>query len=180
MSFRVFTLTAGLCAALAVPVQAQSVQLGGVVTGNDVQRVQELAQAYGPVERRQDEDGTWLRAEFDGLVYTISFLNCNEQLVNCTSVQFRAWWESDNRITLEQVNQWNRDRRFSAAYLDSNNNATIEWDVTLAGGVTAVNFDDALQWWHTVLRQFREEVIDPTFGGASAGGGGGSAPSATK
>lgn len=177
MGFRSVTLAAGAWAVLGLPVGAQSVQLGGVVTGNDIQRVQELAQAYGAVERRQDDDGTWLRTEFDGLVYTISFLNCNDQNLNCTSVQFRAWWTTEGRITLEQVNQWNRDRRFSAAYLDSNNNATIEWDMTLAGGVTAVNFDDGIQWWHTVLRQFRDEVIDATYGASS---GGGAAPSASK
>jgi len=180
MSFRVLTVAAGIAATLGLPALAQSVQLGGVVTGNDVQRVLELAQAYGPVEMRQDEDGTWLRAEYGGLVYTISFLNCNDQLVNCTSVQFRAWWESENRITLEQVNAWNRDRRFSDAYLDANNNATIEWDVTLAGGVTAVNFDDALQWFHSVLTQFDEEVIAPVFGGTSGGGAATTPPPATK
>lgn len=175
-AFRLMIAAAGIAASLALPAGAQSVQLGGVVTGNDIQRVMDLAQAYGPVERRQDDDGTWLRAEFDGLIHTISFLNCNDQRVNCTSVQFRAWWETENRITLERVNQWNRDRRFSSAYLDSNNNASIEWDVTLAGGVTAVNFDDALQWWHTVMGQFRDEVIDPVLGvGSSSGGSGGAA-----
>lgn len=175
-AFRVSIVAAGIAACLAFPAIAQSAQLGGVVTGNDVQRIQDLAQAYGPVERRQDNDGTWLRAEFDGLIHTISFLNCNDQRVNCTSVQFRAWWESEGRVTLEQVNQWNRDRRFSAAYLDSNNNATIEWDVTLAGGVTAVNFDDALQWWHTVLRQFRDEVVEAN----QPAGASGAAPALSK
>ena len=178
MSIRVLTLAAGVAASLGLPALAQSVQLGGVVTGTDVQRVLELAQAYGPVETRQDEDGTWLRAEYGGLVYTIAFLTCNDQLVNCTSVQFRAWWESENRITLEQVNAWNRDRRFSDAYLDASNNATVEWDITLAGGVTAVNFDDALQWWHSVIMQFDEEVIAPVFGGTS--GGSSTSPSPNK
>lgn len=168
--FRLMTVAAGLAAVVALPALGQSVQLGGVVTGTDVQRIQDLAQAYGPVERRQDDDGVWLRGEMDDLVYTIAFLNCNDQRVNCTSVQFRAWWETAGRITLEQVNQWNRDRRFSAAYLDNNNNATIEWDVTLAGGVTAVNFDDAIQWWRTVLRQFRDEVINPPASGAGSSG----------
>lgn len=167
----VMRLAAGLALGLSTgaPALAQSTQLGGMITGNDIQRVIQLAEAYGPVERNQDADGTWLRGEMDGLVYTISFLNCDEQMVNCTSVQFRAWWESENRVTFEHVNSWNRDRRFGEAYLDSNNNATIEWDVNLAGGVTAVNFDDSIQWWQTVMTQFRDEVIDPQFSGTSSG-----------
>ena len=147
-----------LIASAGVPAAAQ---IGGMVTGNDVDRIMDLARAYGTIERRQDDQGVWLRGEMDGTVYTITFLNCDDAHQNCTSVQFRAWWEATDAYTLEQVNQWNRDRRFSAAYLDNRNNATIEWDVNLAGGVTAENFDDCIQWWQVVLRQFRDEVADP-------------------
>lgn len=147
----------------AAPALAQTPNLGGMITGLDIDRIVEIAGAYGPAERRTDDDGTpWVRAEVDGVIYTISFLNC-EQGQNCSSVQFRAWWNSEGAHTIEQMNQWNRERRFSAAYLDSNDNATIEFDVNLAGGVTAVNFDDTVQWWQAVVRAFRETVVDPSY-----------------
>lgn len=161
-------LAAAISTSLAAPLLAQ-VPLGGMVTGNDIDRIEELARVYGTVERRNDADGTWLRGDIDGIVYTISFLNCNDAHLNCTSVQFRAWWESAGAHSLESMNQWNRDRRFSAAYLDSSNNATIEYDVNLAGGVTAVNFDDTIQWWRAVIREFRTNVIDPGFAAANGG-----------
>lgn len=146
------------------PAAAQTANLGGMITGNDVDRIAEIARAYGPAERRFDdaEEGPWIRAEIDGIVYTITFLNC-QNAANCTSVQFRAWWNSEGAHSVEQMNQWNRDRRFSAAYLDSRDNATIEFDVNLAGGVTAVNFDDTVQWWRAVLTEFRNSVIDPGY-----------------
>jgi hypothetical protein len=149
----------------APPLAAQTVNLGGMVTGLDVDRVVQIARAYGPAERRLDdvEDGPWIRAEMDGIIYTISFLNCTAG-TNCTSAQFRAWWTSDGAHSVEEMNRWNRERRFSAAYLDSNNNATLEYDVNLAGGVTAVNFDDTLQWWQAVLIEFRDTVVDPGYG----------------
>ena len=139
------------------PVLAQA-PLTGVVTGNDVARIAELARTYGPVERNEDAEGVWLRGEMDDLVYSISFLNCNDQHQNCTSVQFRAWWQSGGAHTLEAMNQWNRDRRFSSAYLDANNNATIEWDVNLAHGIPTASFDDSPQWWRTVMTQFHDEM----------------------
>ena len=71
------------------------------------------------------------------------------------------------------MNQWNRDRRFSSAYLDSGDNATIEFDMNLAGGVTAVNFDDTVQWWQAVLGQFTEMVVTPGFEAARTDGTGG-------
>lgn len=165
-----------LAGLLAFP-QGAMAQLGGMVGGSDVDRLVELASAYGPAERRFDdaEESPWIRAEMDGVVYTITFLNCTDG-ISCTSLQLRAWWESAGAHTIEQMNAWNRDRRFSAAYLDINNNATIEFDVNLAGGVTAVNMDDTLQWWQLVLSEFRNEVIDPGY--ANAGGGG--APALSK
>lgn len=149
------------------PLAAQ-VSLGGIITGNDIDRIVEIANAYGPAERRFDdaEDGPWIRGELDGVIYTISFLNCNQGL-NCTSVQFRAWWESAGAHSIEAMNRWNRERRFSAAYLNRENNATIEFDVNLAGGVTAVNFDDTVQWWQLVLREFANEIINPGSGSGS-------------
>lgn len=172
---RLLVATALLGAALAGPVFAQQTNTQ-LITGNDVDRIADLARAYGTIERRQDEEGVWLRGEMDDIVYTISFLNCDDNDANCTSVQFRAWWESNGAHSLDAMNQWNRDRRFSSAYLDSNNNATIEWDVNLAGGVTTTNFDDSIQWWQAVMRQFREQVIDPGFGTTGGSSSSGTAP----
>ena len=163
-SVRTVISAAVVISALSLPAVAQ-VSLGGMISGIDVDRIQELASVYGPVERRSDEDGTWIRAESDDTIYTISFLNCDDNNSNCTSVQFRAWWESEGNHTIAAMNQWNRDRRFSSAYLDDRNNATIEFDVNLAGSVTAVNFDDTIQWWEAVLGQFKEMVIEPGFQG---------------
>ena len=150
----------------AAPVAAQPA-LGGMITGLDIDRIAQIASVYGPAERQPDDDqGPWIRAEIDGTIYTISFLNC-EQATNCTSVQFRAWWNSEGAHTVDMMNQWNRERRFSDAYLDNRGNATIEFDVNLAGGVTAVNFDDTVQWWQAVLREFRSTVINPGYEAAN-------------
>lgn len=173
LTFNRLAAPALLAVWLAAPALGQTA-LTGMVTGTDIDRIQQIAQTYGTVERRQDDQGTWLRGSMDDTIYTISFLNCDDAHENCTSVQLRAWWQSNGAHSIEDMNQWNRDRRFSAAYLDSDNNATIEWDLNLAGGVTAVNFDDSLQWWQAVLRQFRETVIDPGYAAHP-----GSAPSTT-
>lgn len=158
------------CVVAAVPASAQ---LGGIITGDDVDRVVELANRYGPAERQadSDEDGPWIRAEMDGIIYTISFLNCTDAM-QCRSVQFRAWWESRGTHSITAMNRWNRERRFSKAYLDLNDNATVEFDVNLTGGITAVNFDDTLQWWQVVLQEFAAEVIETAGGEPDAPPGG--------
>ncbi|MCC5971196.1 MAG: YbjN domain-containing protein [Pararhodobacter sp.] len=169
---RAAAIGALVCFPVSSPLTAQA-QIGGMVSGADIDRITELAGAYGPAERQfhDIDDGPWIRAEMDDVVYTISFFNCTEG-ENCTSVQLRAWWESDDAHSLMQMNDWNRHRRFGAAYLDINDNATIEFDVNLTGGVTALNFDDTLQWWQLVLTEFVETVIEPGYAGAGHGAGG--------
>ncbi|MEZ5752237.1 MAG: YbjN domain-containing protein [Paracoccaceae bacterium] len=145
---------------LSTPLAAQ-VPLGGIVTANDRARIAEILGAYGTVEQNTDDSGHWHRVEYDGTIYSVSFLNCDDADANCTTVQFRAWWRTEGGIPVDPLNAWNRDRRFSDAYLDDQNNVTVEYDVNLVGGVTAVNFDDTVQWWHAVLDQFLAEVINP-------------------
>jgi hypothetical protein len=174
LSSRLATITAAGTFLLAGPAFSQA-NLGGMITGADFARVAQIAGVYGPAEMRAEDGnpGPVITAEIDGIFYSISFLNCNTR-TDCTSLQLRAWWESSNAHSIEAMNTWNRDRRWSAAYLDQDGNATIEFDVNLAGGITAVNFDDTMQWWDAVLREFRAEVIDPGYAAAGITGPGSS------
>jgi hypothetical protein len=172
VSSRLATVTAAGTLLLAGPVFAQG-NLTGMITGADAARVAQIASVYGPAEVSAEETdpGPVITAEIDGIYYSISFLNCDTPN-GCSSLQLRAWWASSNAHSLEAMNTWNRDRRWSAAYLDRDNNATIEYDVNLAGGITAINFDDTMQWWDAVLREFRAEVIDPGYAAAGITGSG--------
>ncbi|NET56046.1 MAG: YbjN domain-containing protein [Symploca sp. SIO2E6] len=42
-------------------------------------------------------------------------------------------------VTLNQVNEWNKNHRFSRAYIDEEGDAVLEADLDLEGGVTAEN-----------------------------------------
>lgn len=44
---------------------------------------------------------------------------------------------SGKRVTLTRVNEWNRTKRFSKAYLDNDGDAVIENDLDFEGGVTS-------------------------------------------
>lgn len=163
MKALIFPAAATLVAmSIANPTLAQ-VPLGGMVTGYDLDRIQEIAAAYGSAERVTEDGMSWLRAEMDQTLYSITLMNCDDNGDHCTTLQFRAWWESNGSHTLEAMNQWNVDRRFSAAYLDDRGNATLEFDVNLAHGVPAIHFDDTVQWWQAALNQFVEEVILPGY-----------------
>ncbi|MDM7325023.1 MAG: YbjN domain-containing protein [Thermus sp.] len=59
------------------------------------------------------------------------------------------------QVSLERLNQWNRDRRFSRAYKDEEGDTWLEWELDLEKGVT-------LEAVKEFLRFFIEETL-PAF-----------------
>lgn len=49
------------------------------------------------------------------------------------------------RATLQDVNTWNREKRFARAYLDTDGDPAIEAELDMAGGVTIGRLKDFLQ-----------------------------------
>jgi hypothetical protein len=79
-------------------------------------------------------------------------MNCTSN-TNCEDLNFYAGFR-DNKPTLEVINAWNRDKRFGKAYLDSDLDAVIEFDLNLVHGVTRENLDAAFSLWTLILDQY--------------------------
>ncbi len=138
-----------------------------LLTAGEIETILARAKSLGAAERQPDDVfGAWILAEVDGLVYSISFLNCEEGVESCTTLQFRAIWNSEGAHTTEMMNAWNRDWRFAKAFINASGNATLEYDVSLAGGVTLANFSETLAWWVDLLAAFSETVIEPGYAAA--------------
>ncbi len=60
---------------------------------------------------------------------------------------------------MEEINAWNRDKRFGKAYLDDDGDPALEMNVNLRYGVSRKNFDDTVDFWRIVLKTFKEEVL---------------------
>jgi hypothetical protein len=56
------------------------------------------------------------------------------------------------------INEWNRTRRFSRAYLDDNNDPCLEADLNLQGGVTRENIKVFLQLYSLSVKNFAGQL----------------------
>jgi hypothetical protein len=74
------------------------------------------------------------------------------------SLSLIAGWRNAS-VTLQQVNEWNRTKRYSRAYLDSDGDPVIELDLDLAGGVTVARVKDFVQTARVSVAAFRMEVL---------------------
>ena len=90
-----------------------------------------------------------------GYDFEIFFYGC-ENGANCNSLGFMATFEKDPLNSTELVNDWNREKRFSVmSYDPKDGSISISYDLTTVGGISQVNFSDAVGWWDAMLGQAR-------------------------
>lgn len=75
------------------------------------------------------------------------------------SIQAFAGFQS-NSASVTKVNDWNRDKRYSRAYMDKEGNYVIELDLDLAGGVTPARFEDFLKTARLSIKHYSEHISD--------------------
>jgi len=123
------------------------------IDGSQVDEILNLARGYGAATIETQSNGDpKISGRIEGVAYQVFFMNCTEN-ANCEDLNFYAGF-LDNKQSLEAINAWNRDKRFGKAYLDSDLDAVIEFDVNLEHGVTQKNLDAAFYLWSLVLDQY--------------------------
>jgi len=70
------------------------------------------------------------------------------------SIQFHAGFKGDDSTSLKQINEWNRTKRFGRAYLDSEGDPHIEYDLDFEGGVSETVIDEGLKTFRALLIAF--------------------------
>ena len=65
-------------------------------------------------------------------------------------------WSYVQGGSLNKVNEWNKEKRFSRAYLDGDGDANVEWDIRLEGGVTVDAVREGIRMFQAVVQVFKE------------------------
>ena len=124
-----------------------------IIDGSMVDEILAVAKGYGTATRGTQQNGDpKISGKVEGITYQVYFYNCTKS-ANCEDINFYAGF-LDNKPDLETINAWNRDKRFGKAYLDSDLDAVIEWDVNLENGITRENLDANFGVWALVLDQY--------------------------
>jgi hypothetical protein len=64
------------------------------------------------------------------------------------SLQFTSSF--GDKVTVEQVNRWNKENRFLKAYVDDEGDLCLEWDVVVSF-VPPAAIRECLSWWEVIL-----------------------------
>ena len=151
-------LRALLAAATLVLAGASGAMAQQLIDGTNVDEVANIARGFGSVTMDKSSNGDpMIEGKIDGVSYYLFFRNCADDNTQCEDLNFYAGF-LDNKQTMEAINAWNRDKRFGKAYLDSDLDAVIEYDVNLEHGISRENLDSTFQVWSLVLKQYADYI----------------------
>lgn len=141
-----------LALALTVSAHAQT-----LLTGADTAEILNAARGYGAATLTTQSNGDpQITGKIDGITYQVYFRNCTDNS-DCEDLNFYLGF-LDLKPTLESINDWNFNKRFSRAYIDQDRDACVEMDLDLVKGVTAEYLDSQFGLWAMIVGQFAEHV----------------------
>jgi hypothetical protein len=95
----------------------------------------------------------------NGFDFYVYFYGCDQSAVKeCDSLDLSIGFDFSKGYALESVNQWNRDNRFAAAYLDDEDDPWLTMNINLDGGVTAEMLIDSFNTWSSQLGEFKTYI----------------------
>jgi hypothetical protein len=92
-----------------------------------------------------------------GAKFIVNFYGCTKN-INCTTLTFYAGW-SKVKASVEEMNEWNKTKRFSRGYIDKEGDPVIEFDLDLDdGGMSDALFIDNVEYWELQLGNFKKHI----------------------
>jgi hypothetical protein len=79
----------------------------------------------------------------------------------CGSMEFSSSFTKSAKMTLSIVNKWNQEKRYAKAYLDTDGDLNLEYDVSFAGGVTNKHLIEAAGVFETLLPALEQFINKP-------------------
>jgi hypothetical protein len=86
--------------------------------------------------------------------FSVILLLSNLEGNTCQSLQLHAGFSGSYKAGLNGINEWNRSKKFSRAYLDRENEPHLESDLNLKGGVTEAAIKDFFRIFELSVNAF--------------------------
>ena len=140
--------------AFSSPLKAQT-----LIDGSNIEDIVNIAKGYGSATLQRNEEGEpGIRGRIEGNPYYLSFRNCSSEN-SCEDFYFQSYIIKPV-VDLELANKWNFENRWTKLYFDDVDDATLEMDVNLGGGVTITNIEQAFSIWSQHMELFFDGYLE--------------------
>ena len=148
----------GTQAAPASPAPVQRAAPGKVSVADPPSLVAALQKAGYKAKLTQEEGKPEIESSAAGATFYLYFQNC-ESKEGCEDIMVQSAYNMDkDQVTVETINDFNRDNRWARAYLDKDRDACVEMDLDLVQGVTPEYLASQFAIWKEVLTNFPEHI----------------------
>ena len=146
MKARITAMLTAICLLMSVHVFAETL----ADSFTDAELVQ-MIQAEGYSAVTMVSDGM-IKIKIDGSIYV---------LINQSDGDLQAYYAiGGGNLSYKDINEWNRTKRLSRAYLDSDNDPVLEADLLANGGLTRKHVTEFFRVFQTSVTHFRRFVTD--------------------
>ena len=105
-------------------------------------------------------DDPYIESNRAGLKFLVLFMNCDAGQ-RCKTLQYYMGFSDAKDVTLERLNQWNKEKRFARAYKDDAGDPVLEMDVDLDfAGIPRENVGETFNTWASLMDSFRAYVFE--------------------
>jgi hypothetical protein len=137
---------------LATPVVAKEIPDGGV-TVKDIVDWSEMQGFDAKAEKSPDGQG-YVVGGTGGVRWTIWTYDCKGSEGRCSSVQVVSSFDAKKKMTPEDYNTWNRDKRFARAYPEKDGSPSLSYDINVSPGGTWEAFEDNINVWRQMSDEY--------------------------
>lgn len=140
-----------LLAAAAVPAHAE------LVSATNPKAIFAIAKAqgYAPEMLKQNGSAPSFRMNIDDTNSLVLFMNCDDSHANCKTLQFYLAYSVPDGVDAGRINDWNKEKRFSRAYIDGSGDPVLEMDLDLDfAGLPRENVAEAFSLWAALTGSF--------------------------
>jgi len=157
MKLKTAMMAAGAVLALSLvstaPAAAGPIPNGGVTVEDMVRFLQ--SKGY-KAEVKSGSTGRYIASATGGVNFDVYFYDCVSG--RCASVQFEAGFDLTNGITTAKINEWNRDKRYMKAYVDSGADPHVSMDANTSPARTYEGLADDFGVWTGTLPAFAQFI----------------------
>lgn len=146
---------AAMAMATAMPAQAE------LVTASNPQVIAGILKEQGlPADIKiPDGENPFIESKYGDLKFLVLFMNCDSDNLNCKTIQFYLGYSDAKDTTLEELNTWNKEKRFARAYRDNEGDPVLEMDLDLDfKGLPRENVNEALNTWKALVDAYQTHI----------------------
>jgi hypothetical protein len=108
----------------------------------------------------KEGDDPYIESNRGGLKFLVLFMNCDGG-ERCKTLQYYMGFSDAKDVTLDRLNQWNKEKRFARAYKDDAGDPVLEMDVDLDfQGIPRENVGETFNTWASLMDSFRAYVFE--------------------